>query len=518
MVGDDSEIGRCDNAHLAQGLLNAAAAAQLLGLSPKTLEKWRSEGKGPPVIRLGRRVAYSRGAIVQWLRGQETGRAGDKPVPPMKPVKVRPYFNDHTLWHVDMTYPCPTNPEKEIRKRVVAPAGLTMEGAKAWGEAERLRIVMELCKARPLESEGEENAPKKQEKKTKVPTLAEHWPVFEAAHLETKKYQTCENYKRARAHILPVLGDMRLDKIDRAMLARLRDALREKGCAPSYRNYVVDKLMLLLRNAVDRGLLAEDALPRDVKEKEEKEPEIDPLTSEEIELVMMQAESVHDEVILLLAWQGALRGGEIPALLWTDVDLWDAPGPAGEWGYLSINKNICKGRPQDTPKGEAGDVPISLRLADGLRRLRAKGHEGAHVLMRPDRPGVKPTVAHETDRSVEQRVALLLRRSGIRLEDVGEGVRPVGTHIFRHSALTHMFLQDIPLQKVQAFARHARYETTLKHYLHVKKKDKRNLARGALAAFGPAPDPAGVALAHSGNDLASTGNVVQIGRKTPNAA
>ena len=49
-------------------LLTLAEAAQFLRLNPRTLEAW---ARGPcprvPVIRLGRKVLFDRGALQEWL-------------------------------------------------------------------------------------------------------------------------------------------------------------------------------------------------------------------------------------------------------------------------------------------------------------------------------------------------------------------------------------------------------------------------------------------------------------------
>jgi excisionase family DNA binding protein len=53
-------------------LLTTQQAAALLQLSPRTLRRWRVEGKGPPFIRLGsRRVRYRREAVMDWAQRQE---------------------------------------------------------------------------------------------------------------------------------------------------------------------------------------------------------------------------------------------------------------------------------------------------------------------------------------------------------------------------------------------------------------------------------------------------------------
>ncbi|RMF05231.1 MAG: DNA-binding protein [Alphaproteobacteria bacterium] len=50
--------------------LTTRQAARRLGLSPRTLEKWRVEGNGPPFYKIGRRVAYLEADLVEWLRGR----------------------------------------------------------------------------------------------------------------------------------------------------------------------------------------------------------------------------------------------------------------------------------------------------------------------------------------------------------------------------------------------------------------------------------------------------------------
>jgi len=46
--------------------LSTTQAAGLLGLSPRTLEKWRINGGSPPFHKFGRRVLYSREDLEYW--------------------------------------------------------------------------------------------------------------------------------------------------------------------------------------------------------------------------------------------------------------------------------------------------------------------------------------------------------------------------------------------------------------------------------------------------------------------
>jgi predicted DNA-binding transcriptional regulator AlpA len=46
-------------------------AAEELGISKPTLDRWHALRKGPARTRIGNRVYYRRGALIEWLRTQE---------------------------------------------------------------------------------------------------------------------------------------------------------------------------------------------------------------------------------------------------------------------------------------------------------------------------------------------------------------------------------------------------------------------------------------------------------------
>lgn len=45
-------------------------AAQMLGLSPRTLERFRLEGRGPSYFKFGRVVRYRRSTMLAWAEAQ----------------------------------------------------------------------------------------------------------------------------------------------------------------------------------------------------------------------------------------------------------------------------------------------------------------------------------------------------------------------------------------------------------------------------------------------------------------
>lgn len=47
-------------------VLNENELAQRWGLSPKTLQRWRSEGRGPRYLKLSKRVSYPLDAVIEF--------------------------------------------------------------------------------------------------------------------------------------------------------------------------------------------------------------------------------------------------------------------------------------------------------------------------------------------------------------------------------------------------------------------------------------------------------------------
>ncbi|OGI41832.1 MAG: hypothetical protein A2150_00515 [Candidatus Muproteobacteria bacterium RBG_16_64_11] len=53
--------------HDADALIDEAQAAEFLGLSIKTLQKWRHTGSGPEFLRLSARcIRYRRRELIEW--------------------------------------------------------------------------------------------------------------------------------------------------------------------------------------------------------------------------------------------------------------------------------------------------------------------------------------------------------------------------------------------------------------------------------------------------------------------
>jgi len=52
-------------------LVDRVTAAKLLGVSPRTLDRWKSNGDGPSRISIGRKVRYRRSSLEAWVASLE---------------------------------------------------------------------------------------------------------------------------------------------------------------------------------------------------------------------------------------------------------------------------------------------------------------------------------------------------------------------------------------------------------------------------------------------------------------
>lgn len=59
-------------------LLNTEQAAERLGLSPRTLERYRVTGEGPEFLKMGRAVRYTASKLQRWLERCTRRSTSDK--------------------------------------------------------------------------------------------------------------------------------------------------------------------------------------------------------------------------------------------------------------------------------------------------------------------------------------------------------------------------------------------------------------------------------------------------------
>ena len=486
-------------------LLTTEEAARFLRISPQTLSNWRSGASGPPHVKLGKRVAYRRSDLVAWLETREIRGHGGRQGPSRVKIKVRPYHNDPTRHHVDVRIEDPrTSTKSYIRRRLVAPSGMDPLAAKSWGEQQAKDILRSIV--RQVRGEKEEQAAPAHPSAPATATAAIRmtmsalWDMFSAGYVARQKRGTQVTYVTIwHRHLRPILGDLPIDLIDRATLSRVISKAEDKHLEAGYIGQIQAKLFRALRWAMAKGHLPEAVLPkieRDAGTKPKKKVRAIYSRPDLVKLLSVANTDV-DRALVLLTWHSALRIGEVPGLMWADID-WTTR-------IMMISRNVHRSRLQDTPKGEAGPVKMSAKVVAALAALK---RDDRSPFVFP--PGEKTDLPHWTDASARKRMQALQERADL----------PVyGPHRMRHSVLTHLANKGVSPYALQAFARHANMRTTMKYYVHLDRAIQSGIAVDALEALEiddvkPAPkadnevkqpreNANGNAL---GNDLATPGN------------
>jgi len=215
--------------------------------------------------------------------------------------------------------------------------------------------------------------------KAKLPTprLKDYFKRFEASYRGTLKPGTWVSYESSmRVHILPELGNHRLDEITKPMMKRLVAGLVEKGLAKDTIRLILAAIRVLYSQAVDDKIATENparGLGKFYRQAKRKHEEIDPLTEEESLLFLektLEYERKHYP-LFLCALHSGMRSGELVGVQWADID-WNGK-------FLEVRRAINRFGELSTVKTENGRrrIDLSDHLLETLKDLRKQNQEEA---------------------------------------------------------------------------------------------------------------------------------------------
>jgi integrase len=300
--------------------------------------------------------------------------------------------------------------------------------AQRWGEDRERHWYEDLMRPKPVQQK-------------EVPTIEEFWQRFIEGHAKANRQKPggiAQKEVVIRVHLLPRLGSKRLDAIMTEDVQRLKHDLRSK--APKTVNNVLTVLNTMLKKAFEWGVL--EAMPCTIKLLRVSEGSIDFYDIGEYEQMVEAAAKItaNAHLTVLLGGDAGLRGGEMRALEWTDVNL--------KKRQLRVERNDWRGQVSTTKGNRLRYVPMTRRLAAALQRYRHL--RGPRVLCLEDG---RPLAEHVmTD---------LLRKVGR-----CANVRSNGPHILRHTFCSHLAMRGAPARAIQELAGHRDLATTQK-YMHL---------------------------------------------------
>lgn len=386
-------------------------------------------------------------------------------------IRQRRFPDGRTVWTADV-HVQPAGGSKVERFRVTAPPGVTSKsGAERWGMETARRIATE---GRPGNSKRarEETAQREAaERAAFVPAIAAFWPTY-LQHLEAERMKphTIAAYGRAgRNKILPVLGELGLDRVSELDIQRLKASMR--ALAPSSVNQTLNALAGMFKLArVHYPAVVAPTITR------LRVPQTDHLRFYSFEqaaaLVRTASRWPVRLAAILLALDAGLRLGEVYALRWCDVDL--------KHTEITVRHSLCAGELLPPKNGKPRRVPMTARL---VAAILAYPRDPVWILPRSTKP------PGEGSRSTNAPVGLT---STIRTVAREADVPDHGPHSLRHTYATHLLAAGADLRAVQALLGHASPTVTAR-YLHLLPGAERAAVaklEAMVAAAAPAPEAA----------------------------
>lgn len=259
-----------------------------------------------------------------------------------------------------------------------------------------------------------------------------------------------------RRHLLPVVGELRLDEITEQKITLLRKRLADMKSSTV--NLVVKTFQTMLRRARKLGYRATVPEVKLLPEQRQRNW----YTPEDYERLVAAAATfdIVSLVIVLLGGDAGLRAGEMLGLRWEDVDFTHRT--------LYVRRNLVMGQERAPKWGTARDIPLSDRLKDALLRLRSVDGGVDRVLKTSN--GGPMSMSHI--RPLLERVA---RYAGAPL---------YGPHALRHSFGTRLMLNGASARVAMELLGHSSLKTT-QIYAHASKDHRRS----AIDLLAPSKGP-----------------------------
>jgi len=296
--------------------------------------------------------------------------------------------------------------------------------------------------------------------KLPAPTLEQYFKRFEANYKGTLKRSTWTSYESSmRIHILPDLGNHRLDEITKPMMKRLVANLVEKGLARDSIRLIVASLGVLYTQAIDDKIVAENptkGMGKFYRQANVKHEEIAPLTEEE-SLVLLEKTLEFEKIyyaLFLCALHTGMRSGELAGIQWPDID-WHGK-------FLEVHRQVVRGEVTDLKtKNGRRKVDLSDDLLEALSNLRRQMQEEA---MRKGKNEIAQWVfanhcgSFADMNNVKGRnFKRVLRKAGL---------RDIRFHDLRHTFASQLLCNGANILYVSQQLGHANPQITMKIYSH----------------------------------------------------
>ena len=293
-------------------------------------------------------------------------------------------------------------------------------------------------------------------------TLDQYFNEWIAAREKSVKENTINNYKNWYKRIKPILGDRKIQKMERREIKAFQDTCSQtlKPCSV---NNIMHLLTMMLNDAVRDEIITKSPATgiKAVKETEKaSETYHRALTEQEQAAFMQEAKDSYYYNLFALSLCTGMRNGEIRALTWQDVDFKNS--------VIHINKTVTHDKnghlTTGTPKTAAGkrDIP----LTDTARGVLVKQREMMNNIRsfdRWERIFTSPDGKSVSDVTLNNEIERIRKRIELR----GITIEHFTTHAFRDTFATRFIEQGGQPQTLKTILGHSSLAMTMDLYAHV---------------------------------------------------
>ena len=312
------------------------------------------------------------------------------------------------------------------------------------------------------------------------------WRWLEHAKQHRIREYTASTYEGVlRLHIVPALGDVKVQELRAQHVQSFLDSLSARGLATGTVTRIYSVLRRALEQAYKWGLVVRNVADQ-IEPPRGKAAKMQALTPDEAARLLAEIKGDRLEAYYTVALTLGLRRGEALGLRWEDLDFLGA--------RLRISRSLQRVNGQlkvQEVKTAAGyrSIKLPALLLEALmqhhsRQVEEREAKGAawqdsgFIFCTNIGTPIEP-------RNIRRHFLLRLEKAGL---------PPVRVHDMRHTAASLMYAQGIPLEVISEILGHADKRTTANIYLHIFEKahdeaaDRMNtwLQKGSDAAPGDA--------------------------------
>ena len=268
------------------------------------------------------------------------------------------------------------------------------------------------------------------------------------------KYSTLRGYREVlKNYLLPSFGKMEISDITEEDVARFQAEV-SKNVSAVRTNNIMGLLRYIMKVCLRRKLITENPTVG-VRPLTEKQPDIDPLTKEELDLAISKFVPHYRPLFTCLAWTGA-RPNELFALRWKDIDF--------NRGEIRINKGRVRGS-EDLPKTASSSriIPTLSIVRTALEHLKGRGRANLDGYVFTTKNG------QPIDKHLDNVWRSAVRKAGLRHRPSYQ-LRHTFASLCRQSGVAPGWLANV--------LGHSTLQTTFKHYARfIKDTSRENEAR-----------------------------------------